>query len=164
MFKVKFLLLLCLVLFMFDGCSKDIKENNITDNVINIEENNNSVVSKEEDSGNYDIDFTTYSDTMLYSGVYDLLSNQDSNIGKTIRIKGIFAIYCNEDNTKKYYAVTVQDATMCCSLGLEFLLENNENYPEEGSIIEVSGVLDYYDEDGIPYFYINVDSINLMKE
>ena len=54
-----------------------------------------------------------------------------------------------------YPACIIQDATACCSQGLEFILEGNpaypEGYPEVGTEVTVLGTFETYLEDGNMY-------------
>lgn len=68
------------------------------------------------------------------------------------------------DGTKKYYHfVVVADATACCTQGLELVWLGEhiylEDYPEDNTEIEVSGVFKSYDEEGITYYYIETNEI-----
>ncbi len=102
-----------------------------------------------------DIDLTTMSSTMVYSRVYNMMVSPEGYIGKTIKMKGPFAIYYDEAADKYYFACIIQDATACCSQGIEFELGAEysypEDYPEEGEEICVVGVFDVYTEDQYRY-------------
>ena len=102
-----------------------------------------------------DVDLTVMSSTMVYSVVYDMVTEPSSYEGKTVKMDGIFDVYTDENTGKNYYACIIQDATKCCSSGIEFELEEERIYPDEypdnGSFITVSGVFETYEEDGILY-------------
>ena len=101
------------------------------------------------------IDLTVMSATMVYSVVYDMVTDPSSYEGRMIKMDGIFDVYTDERTGKNYYACIIQDATKCCSSGIEFELEEERIYPDEypdnGSFITVSGVFETYEEDGILY-------------
>lgn len=111
-------------------------------------------VTGEADS-NVDVDLTVMSATMVYSVVYAMVTEPSSYEGKTVKMDGIFDVYTDENTGKNYYACIIQDATKCCSSGIEFELEEERIYPDEypdnGSFITVSGVFETYEEDGILY-------------
>ena len=69
-------------------------------------------------------------------------------LGKTIKMKGNFAIYQNETTGEMFYACLIQDATACCAQGIEFVLKGEHSYPDDyparGSEITVEGVFDTY--------------------
>jgi hypothetical protein len=104
---------------------------------------------------NVDVDLTVMSATMVYSVVYSMVTEPSSYEGKMIKMDGIFDVYTDERTGKNYYACIIQDATKCCSSGIEFELEEEriypDEYPENGSFITVSGVFETYEEDGILY-------------
>ena len=102
-----------------------------------------------------DIDLTRLSGNMVYSEVYYMLQMPENYMGKTIRMGGSFYVYQDEATGKNYYTCIIQDATACCASGFEFELEGEhiypDDYPEEGSEIEVTGIFDTYEEDGDLY-------------
>lgn len=106
--------------------------------------------------GAVDVDLTMFSGTMLYSEVYNMMSAKDDYIGKTVRMRGPFALYRAWDENgnaipdQYYFACEAADATACCQLGLEFILEGDakypEDYPEPGTQITVTGEFQTYYE------------------
>ena len=100
--------------------------------------------------GNVDIDLTQLSSTVVYSEVYNMVTNPDEITGKTIRMQGYFATYHDPETDKYYFACIIPDATACCAQGIEFILEGDykypDDYPVEGQIITVAGIFDTYAE------------------
>lgn len=113
----------------------------------------NSSLKKNENynASDIDIDLTRLSSTMVYSEVYNMMSNPDEYIGKTIRMDGNLAVYKYPE--RNYYTCIIQDATACCQQGMEFLWKGDhkypEDYPNEGDGIIVTGIFDVYYEDSI---------------
>ena len=107
-----------------------------------------------------DIDLTVLNSNLVYSQVYDMITEPDGYIGKTVKMSGQFAIYEGEERV--YCACIVADATACCSQGIEFILEGEppypEGYPELGEEITVAGVFDTYIETmaGQDFLYIQL--------
>lgn len=109
-----------------------------------------------------DIDLTVLSSTMVYSEVYSMMSFPDDYIGKTVKMKGQFAIgyVYNTDGTPDEstarFACVIADATACCAQGLEFALAGRpvypDDYPELGAEITVVGTFEWYEEDGCRYY------------
>ena len=104
------------------------------------------------------IDLTEMSSDMIYATVYQLMTEPDDYIGKTIRIKGTYAPSWYEDTKKYYHYAIIQDATACCSQGLEFVLQDDslvypEDYPKEGEEIIVVGTFETYTEEGDESLY-----------
>ena len=97
-----------------------------------------------------DVDLTTISSSMVYSVVYDMVYNPDPYLGKTVKMQVTFTTIYDEENDKRYYACVIQDATACCSQGIEFVLRDERTYPEEypevGAEITVIGTFDSYTE------------------
>ena len=102
------------------------------------------------DAAKVDVDLTVMNSTMVYSEVYNMLTKPDSYRGKSVRMRGAFAVYIGE--TMNYYAVLIADATACCSQGIEFILENEselsypDDYPNLGTTVTVSGTFGTYME------------------
>lgn len=104
-------------------------------------------------SNKVDIDLSTMSSTFVYAEVYNMLTDPDSYMGKTVRMQGVFTMAEGVD--RNYYACIIADASACCSQGIEFVttaaLKYPEEYPPIGSEIIVDGVFDTYLEDGYLY-------------
>ena len=102
-----------------------------------------------------DIDLTVLSSTMVYSQVYNLMVDPYSYIGKTIKMTGMYACTDLTQSTEFYCACIIQDATQCCSQGIEFELDDTysfpEDYPEYGDDITVIGEFDTYQDGGYTY-------------
>ncbi|SDB13034.1 hypothetical protein [Eubacterium oxidoreducens] len=116
-----------------------------------------STVSKQEVSAaeGIDVDLTQLSSTMVYSEVYNMMLVPDEYIGKTVKMNGAFTTYENEETGQIYYACIIQDATACCSQGIEFELAGDytypDDYPQEDTEIVVQGTFETYEEDGLTY-------------
>ena len=90
------------------------------------------------------------------------MMDPESYEGKSIKMDGNCSIYTDEATGETYYACIVQDATQCCSQGLEFVLDENEysaeDYPAEGEEIVIKGTFSAYTEG--EYMYITIkDSV-----
>ena len=115
-----------------------------------------------EDTAALDIDLTALSGIMVYSEVNSMMSFPDDYIGKTVKMKGQFAIgyVYNTDGTPDEstarFACMIADATACCAQGLEFALAGEpvypDEYPELGAEITVVGTFEWYEEDGCRYY------------
>ena len=96
-----------------------------------------------------DIDLTVLSSTMIYSMVYCMVTTPDEYRGMAVRMNGVAASYHNEETGVDYHACIIQDATACCSQGIEYELDSD--YPEDGEVICVTGTFDTYDEGSYTY-------------
>ena len=92
---------------------------------------------------------------MVYSEVYNMMCEPDKYIGKTIKMNGLFTVYHDKSTGNKYFSCIIQDATACCSQGIEFVWKGDhsypDDYPEPGTEIVVTGTFDTYTEDDIVY-------------
>lgn len=107
---------------------------------------------------NVDLDLTALSSTMVYSEVFNMMMAPEEYEGKTLKIDGICNVYQDPETGKTYYACIVQDATQCCSQGLEFVLDESQyeasDYPENGDEIVISGDFSTYTEGEYQYITI----------
>lgn len=133
----------CLVILSLTGCRTKKEE------PVNSSQNNHTVAQK-NDKSDFDVDLTTLSTTMIYSEVYNMMTNPDDYLGKYIRMKGNFSVYTDKTTGKSYYACVIADATACCQQGIEFVLKDSykypDDYPENGTEITVFGTFDTYYE------------------
>ncbi|MGM9634881.1 MAG: hypothetical protein ACI3YE_01875 [Candidatus Avispirillum sp.] len=124
-------------------------------------QNSDSVTSENDREGNSDIDvdLTELSSTMVYSEVYNMMTAPDGYMGKTVKMKGPFSVYHDEETGNYYFACIISDATACCSQGIEFVLTGEhtypKDYPELGTEITVTGIFDTYEENGYRYCRLN---------
>ena len=97
-----------------------------------------------------DVDLTLLGSTMVYSEVYNMVYYPEEYIGKSVRMKGSYVRAEDPQTGNVYHGCIIQDATACCSQGIEFVLAKGA-YPEELDEITVKGVFDTYMEDGQYY-------------
>lgn len=103
---------------------------------------------------------------MVYSEVYAMMVEPEQYVGKTVKMRGLFAT--QEYNGERLYACIVQDATACCAQGLEFetaeKLAYPDDYPKPGSEITVVGTFDSYKEevDGNYYIYLVLNNARFV--
>ena len=99
------------------------------------------------------VDLTTMNSTMIYAEVNNMVTTPEQYEGKTVKMRGTFAIYPGDN--RNYYACLIADATACCSQGIEFVLKGNYSYPDDypdlGSNITVTGTFDTYMEGDTKY-------------
>ena len=108
------------------------------------------IAKEQTDSDGVDVDLTVLSSTMVYSEVYDMMYYPENYIGKSVKMKGMYAGYHDESTDKYYHACIIQDATACCAQGIEFEPTDDyifpDDYPAEGHEVCVTGVFDTYEE------------------
>jgi uncharacterized membrane protein YcgQ (UPF0703/DUF1980 family) len=102
-----------------------------------------------------EVDLTALSSTVVYSEVYNMMVMPENYIGKTVKMRGDYAVYHDEATGNNYFACIIKDATACCANGIEFVLTDDysypQDYPAEGEEITVVGTFDTYDENGSIY-------------
>lgn len=110
-----------------------------------------------------DLDLKGLSGVVVYAQVNNLVTDYESWLGKTIRIKGYYTATEGEDGTV-YHACIIPDATQCCAQGLEFVRagehEYPDDYPEEGAGIIVTGQLEVYEDLG--YLFLHLVNSDLV--
>jgi hypothetical protein len=154
-------LLLCILLLGSCGNKKDPaveQEDKQTENAVaqtkvqdDVQEDISSVSTdpqqEQSDGEEVDIDLTELSSTMVYSEVYNMVSEPDKYVDKTVKMKGVFGFYTDEEG-KNHFGCVITDATACCAQGVEFVLSEERIYPDEypklGSEITVIGNYDYF--------------------
>lgn len=116
-------------------------------------------------SDKVDVDLTSLNTTMVYSELANMINNPDSYVGKTVKMQGQFTLSENTETGQKYYNVTVTDATSCCQQGLEFIWNDHtypNDYPSVNTTIEVTGVFETYDENGLTYCHLISDDVQIV--
>ena len=93
-------------------------------------------------AGVVDIDLTRMSSTMVYSTVFNMVTNPATFVGKTMRMRGEYTTYhiSIDEPTQIIHACLVRDAAGCCSQGLEFVLTDGQ-YPAGADEITVVGTI-----------------------
>ena len=85
---------------------------------------------------------------MVYSMVYQMVTDPQKYVGKRIKMKGAFSTYFDEETEQRFFA--------CCSQGLAFELAKPRKYPSEfpsqGTPITIIGTFEFEKiEDGIGF-------------
>ena len=105
-----------------------------------------------------DLDLTRLSATVLYSQVYNMMSEPDSYLGKVIKMAGYYSPYNDVERGVVYHACVIPDAMACCAQGIEFVWRGDhkwpDDYPAEGTDLDVTGRLESYIEDGYMYLHL----------
>ena len=113
------------------------------------------------------MDLTGLSQTLVEAQYEHILANSADFLGKTIRVIGTyFPLYMAQYDTTYHYVIIVF-GDECCQLGFEFKRDGDyvvpDDYPAMNTLIEVTGVLDRYEERGISYLYIAVTELILLN-
>jgi len=109
------------------------------------------------------IDLTKMSDTLRSAELANVTANPVKYLGKTIKLGGTYQAEYYEPASRYYHGVYVFDAAACCQSGLEFQWNGQhrypDDYPENGTAIEVTGVLASYKELGRTNYRLLVDEV-----
>lgn len=98
---------------------------------------------KEEDDEVMDLTFM--SGTALYSQVLNMISDPASYEGRTVRLRGYFALGEDGEGNMKFGCI-IPDATACCAQGFSFVLKEGnwpDDYPEPDQWFELEGTFTY---------------------
>ena len=184
---VSILLILAMTIFLMTSCGQEKKGNNhaangttgVADLLQSAENASNSTTTSEvttiatvpsetpetttapstTSADGIDYDLSQMSSNTVYAEVLGMVYEPDRYRGKTIKMKGAFAVYHDETTDKYYFACIIQDATACCAQGIEFSLKGDykypDDYPVEGAEITVVGVFDTYEEGEQMYLILN---------
>lgn len=103
---------------------------------------------------------------MYVTWINEIYTNTDNYLGKTIRLEGMYTAETVEETNKSYYYVYRQgpgccgnDGSMC---GFEFTFDGT--MPKENDWIEVTGVLERYEEDGAEYLSLKASKVEVKSE
>ena len=169
--KIQVLILTGLMAFTLTACGKseakvkDTVDVAVGDNIAQVQEEDLQEEVPEEEvplaDPSVDLDLTAMSSTMIYAEVSNMMMEPLEYTGKTVKMEGICGTYQDSETGKMYYACVIQDATQCCSQGLEFVLDEDkysaQDYPAQGDEIAVKGTFSTYEENGGQYLTM-VDS------
>lgn len=101
-----------------------------------------------------DLDLTQMNANMVYAEVNNIMVSPEDYVGKTVRMGGpCYSVYVDETK-QTYYAVIIQDATACCSQGLEYVLADDSLYPKDDTEVVVTGTFETYEELGTLYCHL----------
>ncbi len=150
----RFVCILCLVLFCFAGCAQnELPAQTVTQNgeqtaeaVTELQtEAEPTTVALPQDLPEVDFDLSAMSQTVMYAQVYDMIYNPDQYHGKAVRMLGPVDQYVEEETGETRCVCLIQDATACCTQGIEFELSDADAaVPSPGSTVLVSGAFDTY--------------------
>lgn len=110
--------------------------------------------SKNDEVTEISYDLSSLNDTMAYAQLINIIKEPDEYLDKGIKLKGLYTANFNGFTHDYNYTITIQDNTQCCAQGIEFILKNDKDYPEENSEITLIGVLDLFEEGKHSYCYI----------
>ncbi|MDR2425741.1 MAG: hypothetical protein LBD46_00920 [Endomicrobium sp.] len=95
----------------------------------------------------------------------EIYLNAQDYIGKTVKYEGIFNVYESDINGKKRYFV-IRYGPGCCIFDATagFEVYWNKQYPNQNDWVEVVGVVEEYDEKGIKYLRLALNSLTVLQK
>lgn len=140
-----------------DDVKDEVKET-VNDEQIEGLNDNTKKENKTINDDNIDYDLTNMSSDMVYSLVFQMMETPEDYIGTKVKISGLYYANYYEPTGKYYHCVLIQDALACCAQGMEFVWGDGsyiypEDYPDDGTEVEVIGVFDTYTENDDPTIY-----------
>lgn len=163
--KMMLVLVFCMICAVMAGCSSS---NNAAQQPQAAEVAAAAEPGAPAETVKVDIDMSAMSGTVVYSQIYNLVTDPTPYLGKVIKMAGLYNVYEDTVTGNRYHACVVPDATACCAQGIEFVRPDGYNwpadYPEDGSSIVVTGHLETYDEDGITYLHLTNAELVWQKD
>lgn len=113
-----------------------------------------------------DYDLTAMNSDMVYSTVYQMMTDPEAYVGKTVRMNGAYIVNYWESTDTYYHCVLIKDAQACCQQGIEFVWGDGnhkypDDYPEENAEVLVTGTFETYKEDGDTNLYCRLEDATL---
>jgi hypothetical protein len=112
------------------------------------------------------VDLTEMSATMVYAEVFNMVTESDDYLGRTIKVRGPYSPLYYDETGDYYHYVEITDATGCCPQGLEFIWSGEhaypEDYPPERTDVELTGVWKSYQELGETYYCLTVEDLVVL--
>ena len=153
--KIRALFGMILVFLFIIGCS-----NNDSDQL-------GGRTAEERDAVQIDTDLSRLSSTVLSAEVSNIYNSGRDNLGKTIRVRGTYSASFNTQLNMVIMYILTLDEDDCCREGFEIRVNRDlvfpDDYPKEGSFIEVDGVLRTHSDYGQTMMYLAVDEIFILK-
>ncbi len=106
-------------------------------------------------------DLTQMSSTMVYSQIFDLVTDPNKYLNSNFTVQGSLLNSEDANTGEMFYALLIVDATSCCAQGLELSFPEDMELPEMpmgATIVGTIGVKTVGDYD---FPYVNVSEIIL---
>ena len=104
---------------------------------------------------------------MFIAQTNDVYLNPEDYMGRTIKLEGLFKTQAPYDESRPPYCFVLRYGPGCCGFdgnaGFEVAWdEEAPPYPVEDDWVEAVGVLKSYEEDGYPYLYLALSSLQVL--
>ncbi len=119
-----------------------------------------------EPDASVDVDLTVLNSNMVYAEVYNMMTQPQEYLGKSIKMRGAYNVFQDESTGQIYYTCIIQDATACCAQGIEFIPEDMDAFKAaeyaSGDEIMLEGEFNVY-PDG-QYMYAVLTGAEIFSE
>ena len=109
------------------------------------------------------IDIAAMGGTMAGATILNMLDEPGRYLGKTVRVAGIYQPVYWDEGDRYFHDIVVESQAGCCPKFIEFILSGDkiypDDYPEEGTMIEIIGIYLSYELDGQVLYYLAVDEL-----
>jgi uncharacterized membrane protein YcgQ (UPF0703/DUF1980 family) len=110
-------------------------------------------------------EFIEIREKMFVAQTNDIYLNAQEYLGRVIKYEGLFVEFQNTNTDATYYSV-IRYGPGCCGIdnnvGFEIVWDGE--YPEAHEWVEVTGVLEEYEEGGSWFLQLKVDSLNVLAK
>lgn len=110
-------------------------------------------------------DLVEIKERLFIAQTNDIYLNPEDYLGKTVKYQGIFQTMDWEETGETYYYV-IRYGPGCCGYDGEagFEVAWTGEWPEEDDWCEVVGVLEVYEQNGMRYLRLDLDSLTVLEE
>ena len=114
-----------------------------------------------------DIDFTQLSTTVAVAEYGNIMTQPRDYLGQTFKVSGLFFSEPVAEFDRYFHYITVWQGDSCCPPSVfEIKLAGDnitdDDYPKQRVMIEVTGVLSKYEEQGWQIVYLAVDELTVL--
>jgi zinc transport system permease protein len=164
-------LLMCTVLFTGCGGAKSaaVKKNSAGAQAVQLSAPTEMVFPAVQINGEGSI--IEIKEKMFIAQTNDVYLNPEEYLGKTIKLEGIF-MPVQYEGQEDPYCFVLRYGPGCCGtdgnagfeVAWETQAETEKSYPESDAWVEATGTLKTYEEDGYPYLYLALASLNVLDK
>jgi hypothetical protein len=137
--KLALLLSLCATLIITAGC-------------VEKQPMNDQPEKTAESAVKIDIDFTRLSATMQSAQLENIMNDMPGFIGQTFKIRGVYDPYFYPEEQRLLHEIMIECTSGCPKyLEISFISDAADDYPEIGTMIELTGVFGTYFAEGLNF-------------
>jgi len=116
-----------------------------------------------EEVDDFDIDFTSMSDTMLRPLISNIFTEPEGFVGQRVRMAGIYELHAFQGHI--FHMLTLADDGCCDVVMFEFQLNDETAVQEDalrnGTNLEVTGVIRQFEFNNNLFLFLDADEIKV---